>query len=211
MSRVSLKKSGDSAFILGICGGSGSGKSMFSSILKDIGFLVLDADVIYKELLSASKDLLHSIAVAFGNHVILEDGSLNRSELANIVFADEKKLAILNSLTHPAVVAEITTRINEYKKSTPRARIAIDAPLLYESGLNSLCDKVVAITASRDARIERIVARDRISTNAAIARIDSQSSLALALADCVINNDGSQEDLRNTVDKIINDYNLKEI
>ena len=211
MSRVSFKKSGDSAFILGICGGSGSGKSMLSSILEENGFFVLDADAIYRELLSTSKDLLHSIAIAFGNHVILEDGGLNRRELANIVFADSEKLAILNSLTHPAVVAEITSRISEYKKNAPSARIVIDAPLLYESGLNSLCDKVVALTASRDVRIARIIARDRISTTDAEARIDSQSSLALDLADLVINNDGSQEDLRNAVDKIIDDYNLKEI
>ena len=142
--------------ILGITGGTGCGKTTLLNVLRDLGGLVLDCDAIYHELLQTDRDLLAAIEARFPGTV--ENGVLQRKKLGNVVFSDEKALLDLNRITHGAVKAEVLRRLAE-KPSLA----AIDAIGLIEGGLAELCDLTVAVTAPREDRVRRLMARDSIS------------------------------------------------
>ena len=185
--------------IYGLCGGSGSGKSTVASIFASVGICILDADKIYSELLYPASPLISEIAQAFGNSVLSEDGNLNRKALASIVFSEEGRTALLptlNEITHRAVIRETLSRIKSLSESEYRA-VIFDAPLLYESGFDKRCDKVIGVIADRETRIARIMNRDNISLDAAVSRINSQKSDSFieANADFIIVNNGTTEEL----------------
>jgi len=189
--------------IYGLCGGSGSGKSTVASIFASEGICVLDADKIYSELLYPSSPLMNELASAFGETIILEDGNLNRKMLANLVFSENGRktlLPILNEITHKAVIEEVISRIESLSKKGHRA-VIFDAPLLFESGFDKQCDKIVGVIADRDIRISRIMQRDNITRDIAISRIDSQvpNSFIKENADFIIVNNGTAEELMKNV------------
>lgn len=153
--------------ILGITGGSGSGKTTLLNLLRQQGALVLDCDAIYHDLLKHSAALNEAIASRFPQ--TMREDSIDRKALAAIVFQDSKALQDLNAITHSAVKAEV---LKALEANPPLA--AIDAIALFESGLDQLCHITVAVTAPMDARVARLMARDRISHNDALRRIRAQ-------------------------------------
>lgn len=153
--------------ILGITGGTGCGKTTLLNLLKDRGGLVLDCDAIYHDLLKTDERLLAAIESRFPGTVV--DGTLQRKKLGSLVFSDPQALLDLNAITHGAVKTEVLRRL-EAKPDLA----AIDAIALFEGGLASLCDVTVAVTAPREDRIVRLMARDGISREYAAARIDAQ-------------------------------------
>ena len=153
--------------ILGITGGTGCGKTTFLNLLKDRGGLVLDCDAIYHDLLKTDCCLLAAIESRFPGTVV--DGTLQRKKLGSLVFSDPQALLDLNAITHGAVKTEVLRRL-EAKPDLA----AIDAIALFEGGLAPLCDVTVAVTAPREDRIVRLMARDGISREYAAARIDAQ-------------------------------------
>ena len=153
--------------ILGITGGTGCGKTTFLNLLKGRGGLVLDCDAIYHDLLKTDARLLAAIESRFPGTVV--DGTLQRKKLGSLVFSDPQALLDLNAITHGAVKTEVLRRL-EAKPDLA----AIDAIALFEGGLASLCDVTVAVTAPREDRIVRLMARDGISREYAAARIDAQ-------------------------------------
>jgi len=153
--------------IIGITGGTGCGKTALLNVIRDLGGMVLDCDAIYHELLETDKQLLSDIDTRFPGTV--ENGLLQRKKLGSIVFNDPAALNDLNEITHGAVKAEVLRRLS----SSPKLA-AIDAIGLFESGLDKLCKLTVAVTAPRDIRVARLMARDQITREYAQARIDAQ-------------------------------------
>ena len=153
--------------IIGITGGTGCGKTTLLNEIRKLDGLVLDCDAIYHELLQRDTAMLAAIENRFPG--VVEDGSLNRKKLGNIVFADEAALLDLNAITHAAVKQEVLQRLE-----TQPALAAIDAIGLFEGGLAELCDVTVAVTAPMDDRIKRLMARDGISEDYARKRIAAQ-------------------------------------
>lgn len=177
--------------IIGITGGSGAGKSTFLQVLSELGCKVLDCDAIYHRLLETDTALLAAIENRFPGTVT--DGVLDRKQLGTIVFSDREALADLNRLTHQAVKEEVL------KQLTPAPSLAaIDAIGLFESGLDRLCDLTVAITAPVDLRISRLMARDHISKEYALSRIQAQplEETFVSRCDAVLHNDETADIFR---------------
>lgn len=164
--------------IIGLCGGSGSGKSAVSELLEKIGIPHIDADRIYHNITSYESDCMRELASVFGDGVKNGDGSLNRAYLREIVFFgidSNQKRNTLNKITHKYVLAEIDNQIEKYKADGREAVIA-DIPLLFESGFYKKCDFTVAVIADDEIRAKRIVCRDNITEEQAKARINAQIS-----------------------------------
>ncbi len=155
-------------FVVGITGGSGSGKTTLLNCIAEKGGVILDCDAIYHQLLQQDTTLLAAIEARFPG--VVEQGQLHRKKLGAIVFSDEKALADLNKITHSAVKAEVLQRLSHVGLA------AIDAIGLFEGDLAQLCDVTVAVTAPREDRIVRLMARDGISREYAEKRIDAQHS-----------------------------------
>lgn len=177
--------------ILGITGGTGCGKTTLLKEIENRGGLVLDCDAVYHELLTRDRELLNAIDARFPGVVVA--GELQRKKLGAIVFSDEAALADLNAITHGAIKAEVKRRLADAPDLA-----AIDAIALFEGGLAGLCDTTVAITAPREARIERLMKRDSITRDYAEKRIDAQNSESYFRANCahVLVNDGTAEKFR---------------
>lgn len=154
--------------ILGITGGSGSGKTTALAAVRTLGGLTLDCDEIYHRLLVSSPGLLAAIDARFPGMV--RNGQLDRKRLGSLVFGDKAALLDLNRIAHGAVKAEVVARLAGCTKSLA----AIDAIALFEGGLAELCTATVAVTAPRPVRIARLMAREGISQAYAEARINVQ-------------------------------------
>lgn len=174
--------------ILGITGGTGCGKTTLLEAVRDQGGLVLDCDGIYHELLRRDDQLLAAIAARFPGTVTA--GRLDRRKLGSLVFSDREALEDLNRITHASVRQEVLRRL-----ATKPPLAAIDAIALFEGGLAALCDVTVAVTAPREARIVRLMARDHIPEYYARARIDAQHPAEWFRGRCdyTLENNGSPE------------------
>ncbi len=182
--------------IYGLTGGSGSGKSSAAKILKEKGFFVIDADITAREILSGN--VLEELKLAFGNSVINSDGTLNRKTLAKIVFADDDKLLLLNSIAHPKIAQRVINTIEQcgYEK------VIIDAAaLLVCRPLMDICNKIIVVCANKETRIARIMKRDSLTYEEAKSRINAQMTdeEMIKFADIVLHNDGTIENLRSTI------------
>lgn len=177
--------------ILGITGGTGCGKTTLLQVIQQQGGLVLDCDEIYHNLLETDVQMLNALKQRFPQ--AFWEGHLIRKELGRIVFADKEALLELNAITHAAVRQEVMHQL----ESTPPLA-AIDAIALFESGLNALCDRTVAVIAPVEARVKRLQLRDGISENYARSRIAAQhgDDWFRARCDSVLENNGTQESFR---------------
>lgn len=189
--------------IIGITGSSGAGKTTLSKILnerKDVK--VIDADKVVRELNIPGTEYMKAIRQTFGIEVFLDDGNLNRKKLASKIYNDNKSRENLNSLTFKYVVDEILRRIKNIKDENINI-VVIDAPLLFESGLEKCCDAVVALIADKKLKIKRICKRDNIDEETAEKRLDIQQDddYYIKRADYVIINKENC-DLKSEIDKI---------
>lgn len=155
--------------VIGITGPTGAGKTTALRVLQKRGFEVVDCDRLYDSLLERDEKLRASLRSAFGD-VFLADGKLDRKGLAQRVFGDQAELNKLNAIVFPVVYAAVEEKI---EKSTQKG-IAIDAINLVECKLGQLCDVTVAITADPAVRVQRIMARDGIDRERALARVNAQ-------------------------------------
>lgn len=181
--------------LIGLCGRSGSGKGVFCETASELGLRVIDCDTVYKELVSRPSECLLEIARHFGNEVI-RDGALDRRYLAPIVFSDKEKLTLLNNITHKHILNEVFAIINSCNEDDT---VLLDAPTLFESGLDTSCDQIVAIIAPDEQSVARIVLRDGISEEDARRRLSNQPTIDFLIenSDLVIYNDSSLESFKN--------------
>jgi dephospho-CoA kinase len=188
--------------LVGLTGGIGAGKSTVARLLSERGAVVIDADSIVRELQRPGTDVFKAIVERFGSHVVAPDGSLDRDRLADIVFRDDDARSALNAIVHPAVYAVMAERIAELKDGDHV--VVLDIPLLAESGGSDGMDAVVVVEADEDARVARVVAERGLDPEDVRARMAVQASPEQreALADVVIRNNGSADDLRAQVDQL---------
>lgn len=189
--------------IIGITGGSGAGKTTLLQLIHEAGGLVLDCDAIYHQLLATDRSLLSAIVSRFP--CVVENECLNRKKLGEIVFSDPKALAQLNEITHKAIREKVLCQLDKCPTLA-----AIDAIALFESGLSSLCDLTVAVTAPESLRIQRLMHRDRITETYAKKRIAAQQSDDWFLQNCdrVLVNDGTTTDFRNKCLAFLKEYDI---
>ena len=189
--------------VIGLCGGSGSGKGTVSSIFKKHGIPSIDTDAVYREMTSDDSPCMQALKDAFGNEIVNADGGLDRAGLAAVVFGNAEKLKLLNRIAHSFILDETRRILGEYRSAGYEAAI-VDAPVLYESGFDSECDTVICVVADTDVRVRRIIQRDGISLDAAMKRIKNQMSNEelMSRSRYVINNNGNLEELTSEVDKL---------
>jgi dephospho-CoA kinase len=187
--------------LVGLTGGIASGKSTVSAMLAEQGAEVIDADHIARQVVLPGTPAWCKIRDHFGPGVLHPDGQLDRQALADIVFADKSKLALLNEITHPAIFARIADRLEAHHGQD--VVVVLDAALLIEAGLAEGVDVVIVVHSPREIQVERLAAKGVGQTDAR-NRIASQlePDKRLARADIVIDNSGSLEDLGRQVDKI---------
>ncbi len=175
-------------FIIGITGGTGCGKSTLLGVIESLGGTVIDCDQVYHRLLQQDTAMLSAIETRFPGTVV--DGSLDRKKLGAIVFADKKALSDLNTITHTAVKAEVLRMLPPWN-----TLVAIDAIGLFEGELAQLCDMTIAVTATEETRVKRLIARDGISEAYALSRIRAQRTDEefSSLCDFVLENNTTEE------------------
>ncbi|MBQ8397140.1 MAG: dephospho-CoA kinase [Clostridia bacterium] len=180
--------------VLGLTGPSGAGKGALAAAFAAHDVPQLDTDAIYHALLVPPSACLDALVDAFGRDILAPDGTLNRRALAAIVFATDAPKALhetLNHITHHYILAETRRQIAACREAGKPA-VLVDAPLLYESGFDAECEKVIAVIAPREVRLARIMARDALPREAAEARLRAQKDdeFYTARADFVVVNDG---------------------
>lgn len=187
--------------IIGLTGGIGTGKSTVSNFLRKQNFAIVDADLISREVVEPGRPLLKELEDAFGREIINEDGSLNRKGLAAIVFNDVEQRKLMDSIMHKEILAEMRSCMEKYQEQGIYQGIIIDAPLLFEIGLEKWCDQVWLVTADMDIRIQRVCARDNAVPAEVEARIRNQMAddEKRKLSDEILDNSGSLEHLHKQI------------
>jgi dephospho-CoA kinase len=189
--------------MVGLTGGIGAGKSAVAARLKELGAVLIDADALARAALAPGTDALAEVAAVFGVDLVGPDGALDRPALARRVFGDDAARRRLEDIVHPRV-REQTARL--IAAAPPDAIVVNDVPLLVEANLAAAYDIVVVVVALIDVRIDRLARTRQLSRDEAYARIRSQASddQRQAVADVLINNDGTLADLVSRVDEVWN-------
>ena len=181
------------SYIIGLTGQSGAGKTTVCDTFKSLGIQIINADLVSKYITENSKACIDELKTAFGEEYI-ENGVLNRRKLGSLVFADREKLDKLMEITFPYIIDEINRQIENIGNNK---LIVVDAPTLFESGLNKSCDEIVSVISDKALRLDRIMKRDKISKEEAEKRFSSQLSEKFFKenSDFIIENNGSEEEL----------------
>jgi dephospho-CoA kinase len=185
---------------LGLSGGIGSGKSTVAKILSDLGAVVIDADVIAKEVLLPGTSGFESAVNTFGSTILDNEGNIDRKILAKRVFENPNELAKLEAIVHPAVIARVAT----IRESLPKTAVVVyDTPLMFEKQLQGQFDKVLMVVADSDLRRSRLVERG-LDPADITARLANQATdeQRVTIADFVVENNGTYEQLQEQVAKV---------
>ncbi len=193
-------------FVVGLTGGIGSGKSVVAELFAKKGVPVIDADVIARAVTAKDEPALHAITHQFGKHILLANGELDRAKLRAIIFQDQQARLWLESCLHPVILQRMQADIQQL--STPYCIAVI--PLLFETNATHFIDRILVVDAAPEIQIKRASLRDHKSAADIADIMATQLSRAerLALADDVIVNDGSLEDLEIEVNRLNNFYQL---
>ncbi|MGL6114135.1 MAG: dephospho-CoA kinase [Cetobacterium sp.] len=181
--------------IIGLTGGIASGKSTVSDIFKNLGIKIYDGDIIAKNIM-AKEEVILELKKNFGKDIFDNEGRLNRKKFKEIVFNNKEKLEILNGIVHPKVIKEF---YNIKKETNTKDIVLFDVPLLFETGIDKLCDRVIVVDIDENIQIERIIARDEITIELAKKIIEKQMDrkIKISKADYIIENNGTKEELYN--------------
>ena len=193
-----------SMFVVGLTGGIGSGKTVASDRFEELGVKVVDADIASRVVVEIGKPALSSIEAKFGSDVILDDGSLNRAKLREIIFKDDEAKSWLESLLHPLIGQHI---LDEITSATSKYVILV-SPLLFETTQFQMCNRTLLIDVPKDIQILRTAKRDKVPESQVEKIIASQMDRdqKIGKADDVIVNDGEIGDLISKIDKIHQRY-----
>ena len=194
---------------IAITGGIGSGKTCVTDIIRSHGFTVIDADAMSREMTSAGGKAMPYIREKFGPEFIMEDGSLNRAAMRDLIFRDPAKKALLEEGTTKVVLEDIET-IRRQKEKAGEKALFFDIPLLFETGTEGEYDAVWVVSADYDVRARRIMERDGIDAGMIGLIMDSQEDeeTKKSGADLVISNNGTMEELEQAVEDALKSYDL---
>lgn len=159
--------------ILGLTGQSGAGKSTVAEFLEQNGFYVINADLLVHKIYNSGSPCLKTVASVFGEDIISDNGTPDRKLLAKRAFSSKENTALLSSIVHPFVTAELFTQIKKAAESGATT-VVYDAPQLFESNADVICDEIISVTAEKTVRLERICKRDNISKENALMRMNAQ-------------------------------------
>ena len=189
--------------IIGLTGGIASGKSSVAALLERLGADVIDADQLAREVVRPGEEALAQIAAAFGTGVLNGDGTLNRAALGEGVFAGPEARRTLERITHPAIRRRAEERLARLREGGRRTAFYV-APLLFEAGIVSRVHEVWVVYLDRETQLARLMARDGLSREAALARIESQMPMEekRRLGRIVIDNSGSRDELEAQVTRL---------
>ena len=194
---------------VGLTGKTGAGKGEFCRATREFSKIsYIDTDITAREVVSKGEKCLEELCTCFGTEILNPDGTLCRNRLAQIAFTDEEKHEKLNCITHKYIVEKIKDWIEKSREQGTKVAI-IDAPLLFESGVDAFCDIIVCITADEQTRRERIMKRDSIDRQSADIRLHSQKedSFYTDRADYLLNNNSDREkffeECKNVIKKLL--------
>ena len=190
--------------ILGLTGGIASGKSTADVFFREKQIPVIDCDQIAHDILNKGEKGYELVLKQFGMNILKSDQSINRSALGQIVFDDEKQLETLNRITHPLIFQEIQAKI-ALNNPSKNSLVVVDAPVLFEANGQKYCDFTLLIAIPESLQMKRLMLRDRLSKGAALKRIRSQMPLSQKekIADFVINNTGTKQDLKSKLEQLL--------
>jgi len=190
---------------VGLTGGIGSGKSTASNFFESFGSFVINADEEAKNLLSSSDTVQHELISEFGTDIIDVSGQINKTKLARVAFQDEEHQQRLNSVIHPYIYNTIDDQFNQILNEGKFDIFVVDGALIFESGYDVHMDYIIVVTALLKNRMERALARGTLSREEILKRIDLQwpEEEKVNLADFVIHNDGSENELKKNVKNLI--------
>ncbi|MFL0555850.1 MULTISPECIES: dephospho-CoA kinase [Paenibacillus] len=196
---------------IGLTGGIATGKSTVSRLLAERGAAIIDADVIAREIMEPEHPVLAAVSERFGPGVLNADGTLNRKKLGEIVFSNPEERKALEALTHPAIRAEMKQRMEELEAADPHRLVVADIPLLYESGLDPLYERIMVVYVPREVQLTRLMLRDGLSKEAAEQRINAQMDIEIKKerADILIDNSGGLEETKRQIDDFWRDQGLR--
>ena len=190
-----------SRYVIGLTGDIAAGKSTVTGYLRSRGYLVIDADIVARDVVVKGSQGLGELVKNFGCEILLEDGTLNRRGLGSLVFGDDKKLSLLNSIMHPRITGEIESRIEESDSDV----VFVDGALLFETGFNKKADEMWYIRVPDDLRLKRLMDRDGFTEEEAKARINSfvKDNEYKIRESVVIDNEGDLVDLFEKVEILL--------
>lgn len=188
---------------LGVTGGLGSGKTVVARFFADKGGVHFDADRVAKDILLGSEEVLRAVTAAFGEDVLGADGKIETAKLAHHTFHDQAKQQELNEIIHPRVVAAALKQMAE-AASQGAPLFILDAPLLFEAGLEKHLDKTLVVTAAEEVRIQRALDRGGLSEDDIRRRMALQmpEEEKLNKADIIVENNGTLEELTARLDQV---------
>lgn len=194
-----------STIVIGLTGGIASGKSVVVNEFKRLGAKVIDADRIAHQVLQVNQKVKKEVIHSFGKEILKKNKAIDRKKLGKIVFADKKKLSLLNRIIHPPVITEIKKCIIRYQSPNTHYRVVIlDAPLLFEAKITNLADIIIVVFASRELQLQRLRERNKLTQKEAEQRIYAQGEIRkkIKFADFVIKNTQDLSFLRKQIKKI---------
>jgi dephospho-CoA kinase len=207
--------------VLGVCGGIGSGKSQAcKTLVEDLGcWAHLEADTIAHKVYEPNSQAVKEIAQEFGSQILMENGQVDRKQLGAIVFASPESMSKLEHIVWPHVKTEIQIIVDSYREQdVPTNKtpvLVLEAAVLVDAGWNDLLDGLWVVRAPEDVALERLQSQRGLSAEDALTRIDAQQSrrgignlqqeVDNGVVSCVIANDGSTDDLKDKLDKALQD------
>jgi len=198
--------------VIGITGGIASGKSTISSYYRSLGIPIIDADVEARLAVENGEPAYNEIVHYFGETILHKDGTINRALLGEIVFNNEGKLQVLNSIVHP----DVRRRMEKKKKEAIQAHesaVILDIPLLFENKLNEMVDRTILVYVDERIQMERLMKRNNLNVDQAKSRINAQMPLSLkvSLTDEIINNNGSKENAIEQAQLILRKWKVRTV
>ena len=194
---------------IGITGGIATGKSTVSEMVRELGFTVIDADVIARQVVEPGEEAYKQIIEKFGEDVLLVNGEIDRKKLGEIIFNHPEKRLLLNSIVHPFVRKKMLEEKERAIQNNEKA-LFLDIPLLFESKLFSYVDKIIVVYVDEELQLQRLMKRNQLTKEEALSRIRSQISIEekRQKADKVIDNRGTLEETKNQLITILKEWEI---
>lgn len=199
------------SLIIGLTGSIATGKSTVANMFRELDIPVIDADILAREVVEPGETAYKKVVQSFGEDILLEDQTLNRKRLGEIVFSDEVKRKQLNNIVHPAIRKRMIEKRDHFITAGNRC-IVLDIPLLFESKLEHFADKTLVVYVNQEIQLQRLMKRNEFTEEEAMQRILSQMPVEekAARADRTINNNGSKEETYAQLKQLLKEWNVLE-